>query len=297
VNVLLIALGSHGDVHPFVGVGRRLRMRGHHVAVLANEYFKPLIDHADLEFMQLGSSEEYRVLATDPALWSPVRGPQAVFSGTARYLRPVYDAAAEFARRPDSVIAGSTLAGSFSDPNLPQGLVPFNVQNVEGKLYVTYAGAEGGPAPAEPGAVDVFNTDGTLVKRFVTGGVLADPWGVVRAPADFGKFSNAILVGNDGNGHLHAFDDNGNLLGEFLDQSGQPIVNEELWGLVFGNDSLAGDSHKLYFAAGINHELGGLFASLEPTVSTQPNPIPLPDMLWITPAVMAFAGVVAKRVF
>src|SRR5439155_18493884 len=76
VNVLLIALGSHGDVHPFVGVGRRLRQRGHHVAVAANEYFKPLIDHAELEFLQLGTAEEYRALATDPDLWDLFRGPQ-----------------------------------------------------------------------------------------------------------------------------------------------------------------------------------------------------------------------------
>jgi rhamnosyltransferase subunit B len=110
VNVLLIALGSHGDVHPFVGIGRRLRQRGHHVAVAANEYFKPLIDHAGLEFLALGTADEYRALATDKNLWDPMRGPQAVFEGTARYLRPMYDAAAEFARRDDAVIAGSSLA-------------------------------------------------------------------------------------------------------------------------------------------------------------------------------------------
>ena len=97
---------DHGDAeqeHP-------LRGRGHHVAILANQYFKPLIDHAGLEFIELGTAEEYRALATDSDLWDPLRGPQAVFSGTARYLRPVYDAAAAFARRSDSVIAGSTLA-------------------------------------------------------------------------------------------------------------------------------------------------------------------------------------------
>src|SRR5262249_39799401 len=148
----------------------------------------------------------------------------------------------------------TSLPGNFTDPNLPSGLVPFNVQNVEGKLYVTYAPPEDAPPQAIEGAVNVFNTDGTLVKRFATGGVLDEPWGVVRAPADFGKFSGDILVGNDGNGHLHAFDDNGNAEGEFLDADGKPIVNEELWGLVFGNDGSAGSSKKLYFAAGINDE-------------------------------------------
>ena len=195
----------------------------------------------------------------------------------------------------------TTLAGGFTDPNLPTGLVPFNVQNVDGKLYVTYAPSEapGAPAAAEKGAVDIFNTDGTLDHRFATGGVLDGPWGVVRAPADFGKFSGDILVGNDGNGHLHAFDDNGNALGEFSDANGKPIVNEELWGLVFGNDGNGGSSKKLYFAAGINEEQGGLFASLEPTASNGGGGgtgIPLPDMFWITPAVMAFAGMVGKRI-
>ena len=194
----------------------------------------------------------------------------------------------------------TSLSGNFTDPNLPSGLVPFNVQNVEGKLYVTYAPSEapGAPAAAEPGAIDIFNADGTLDHRFATGGVLDAPWGVVRAPADFGKFSGDILIGNDGNGHLHAFDDGGNTLGEFLDADGKPIVNEELWGLVFGNDGNGGSSKKLYFAAGINDEQGGLFGSIEPTASNGGggSAIPLPDMFWITPAVMAFAGIVAKRI-
>src|SRR5439155_21956406 len=84
--------------------------RGHHVAVAANDYFKPLVDHADLEFISIGTAEEYRTLATSAELWNPLRGPQAVFTGTARYLRPMYDLATEFARRPDSIIAASTLA-------------------------------------------------------------------------------------------------------------------------------------------------------------------------------------------
>ncbi len=110
MNILLFALGSHGDVHPFVGIGLRLKQRGHHVAVAANDYFKPLVDHAQLEFISIGTAEEYRTLATNPELWNPLKGPQAVFQGTARYLRPMYDIAAEFARRPDAVIAASTLA-------------------------------------------------------------------------------------------------------------------------------------------------------------------------------------------
>ena len=110
MNALLIALGSHGDVHPFVGIGRRLAARGHAVAVAANAYFRPLIESAGLEFIELGTAQEYKTLATNPDLWHPTRGPRAVFEGTARYLRPIHDCAAEFSRRPDSIIAASSLA-------------------------------------------------------------------------------------------------------------------------------------------------------------------------------------------
>jgi rhamnosyltransferase subunit B len=111
VNVLLFALGSHGDVHPFVGIGRRLRQRGHGVAVAANAYFQPLVEQAGLELIPCGSAEEYIALAKNRDLWHPMRGAQAVFGGTARYLRPMYELARDFvAARPDAVIVASSLA-------------------------------------------------------------------------------------------------------------------------------------------------------------------------------------------
>jgi rhamnosyltransferase subunit B len=110
VNVLLFALGSHGDVHPFVGLGIRLRQRGHHVAVATNEYFKPLVDHAQLEFIQCGTTEQYTKLAQDPDLWHPLKSVDAVFRGTAHYLRPMYEIARDFAQRDNAVIAASSLA-------------------------------------------------------------------------------------------------------------------------------------------------------------------------------------------
>ncbi|MEA2709850.1 MAG: rhamnosyltransferase subunit [Phycisphaerales bacterium] len=110
MNVLLFALGSHGDVHPFVGIGLRLRERGHHVAVATNEYFKPLVDHANLEFIQCGTAEEYTRLATNPDLWHPMKSVKAVFGGTARYLRPMYEVARDFAQRDDAIIVASSLA-------------------------------------------------------------------------------------------------------------------------------------------------------------------------------------------
>jgi UDP:flavonoid glycosyltransferase YjiC (YdhE family) len=110
VNVLLFALGSHGDVHPFVGLGIRLRERGHHVAVATNEYFRPLVEHAQLEFIECGTAEEYTLLAKNPNLWHPMKSVKAVFGGTARYLRPMYEIAREFSQRDDAVIAASSLA-------------------------------------------------------------------------------------------------------------------------------------------------------------------------------------------
>ena len=111
MNVLLFALGSHGDVHPFVGLGLALRRRGHHVAVATNEYFRPLIEHARLEYIQAGTAAEYKRLATNRDLWHPLRSVQAVFGGTARYLRPMYELARDFAlTREDAVIAASSLA-------------------------------------------------------------------------------------------------------------------------------------------------------------------------------------------
>jgi len=110
VNILLFALGSHGDVHPFVGIGIRLRERGHQVAVAANRYFQPLIEHAGLEFIELGTADEYRKLATNRDLWHPLRGPKSVFQGTARYLRPMFDIAADFYGRGSVVVAASSLA-------------------------------------------------------------------------------------------------------------------------------------------------------------------------------------------
>src|SRR5687768_15802734 len=104
MNVLLFALGSHGDVHPFVGIGIRLKQRGHQVAVAANEYFKPLIEQEGLEFVELGTAQEYRELATNPDLWHLWRGPQAVFNGTARYLRPMYDIAVDFTKRRSDLV-------------------------------------------------------------------------------------------------------------------------------------------------------------------------------------------------
>ena len=112
--------------------------------------------------------------------------------------------------------------------------------------------------------MDVFNTDGVLEARVAQHGQLDSPWGLAIAPANFGQFSNDLLVGNFGNGHINAFDLRTlNFRGELRDPQGNPIVIDGLWGLKFGNGAAAGPTNTLFFSAGINDEADGLFGSLQ----------------------------------
>ena len=180
----------------------------------------------------------------------------------------------------DGSYALATLAGSFSDPTLPAGFAPFNVQNIGGQLFVTYAMQDGeqhddvsGPGN---GFVNVFDTSGHLLKRFASNGPLNSPWGVALAPAGFGGFSQALLIGNFGDGRVNAFDPaTGQFLGLLLDASGSPIANRGLWDLKFGNGGQGGDTHTLYFTAGIaaggsveDHGLFGSIAAIVPTITS-----------------------------
>jgi uncharacterized protein (TIGR03118 family) len=173
----------------------------------------------------------------------------------------------------DANFTPAIVGGSFTDPNLPAGFSPFNIQNIGGKLYVTYALPDAakhddvsGPGN---GYVDVFDTGGNLLKRFASKGPLNSPWGVVPAPAGFGGFGGALLVGNFGDGRINAFNPaTGAWLGSLQDGSGTAISIEGLWSLTFGNGGQAGDIHTLYFTAGIkgggNVEDHGLFGSITP---------------------------------
>ncbi len=116
------------------------------------------------------------------------------------------------------------------------------------------------------GFVDVFGTDGNLASRFATRGPLNSPWGVVQAPAGFGSLGNAILVGNFGDGHITAFDANRNLLGQLTDGQ-KTLAIDGLWGLEFGNGGNGGDTNTLYFTAGPDEEMHGVFGMLQPIAS------------------------------
>ena len=158
----------------------------------------------------------------------------------------------------------------FVDPNIPSGFAPFGIQNVNGAIYVTYAKQDADKADDVAGSgngyVDVFAGDGSLVRRFTSQGQLNSPWGVVLAPATFGRFGGAIIIGNFGDGRLNAFDPvSGVFLGQLNQPNGPSIVISGLWGLGFGNDGMAGSLDTLYFSAGPNGEADGLFGKLEAT--------------------------------
>jgi len=160
------------------------------------------------------------------------------------------------------------LGGSFQDKKIPKNFAPFNVQNLNGKLYVTYArigpGGEDDKAGPGNGFVDVFDTNGTLLKRLDQHGLLNSPWGLAIAPSGWGKFSGKLLVGNFGDGTINAYNpNNGHLVGTLTNRAGQAYHIRGLWGLQFGNGVTAGAADTLYFSAGPNGEAHGLFGSLK----------------------------------
>jgi uncharacterized protein (TIGR03118 family) len=165
----------------------------------------------------------------------------------------------------NSSFAPTTLTGNFTDPNLPAGLVPFNVQTIGSTIYVTYANLGPGGAPLPGGVVDAYNVNGTFLQRVATGGPLSAPWGITLAPSTFGSFGGDLLIGNFGNGTIDAFTPGGTFLGALLGANGQPLVNDFLWALDFRTGGTNIDPNALYFTAGINGEQGGLFGSIAPT--------------------------------
>jgi uncharacterized protein (TIGR03118 family) len=176
--------------------------------------------------------------------------------------------------------------GAFSDPNLPKDYAPFNVQVLNGKLYVTYAKQDktkhDDDAGPHRGFVDVFNLDGTPGlsggnMRLVSRGPLDSPWGLAIAPTGFAGLTApngdpVLLVGNFGNGFINAFDaTTGDFLGRLKDPDGEPIQIDGLWALRVGNGGNGGDPNTVYFTAGLFHESHGLFGSLSTATPGSPE--------------------------
>lgn len=173
-------------------------------------------------------------------------------------------------------------SGAFSDPNLPAGFAPFNVQQIGTYLYVVYTRQtggryDGGAGPGN-GIVDVFDTSGNFLRRAATQGPLDAPWGVALAPAGFGEFSNDLLVGNFADGRINAFDpETGAFLGAVQDTAGNPVVLPGLWALTFAQEGAGDDANALYVTAGIGNEQHGLFSVLQPA-SAGVNPPAQPSI-------------------
>jgi uncharacterized protein (TIGR03118 family) len=180
----------------------------------------------------------------------------------------------------DSNFKPTSLTGTFTDPGLPAGYAPHGIQVIGNQVYVAYAMQDAPKHDAQPGAgfgqVDVFDNNGNFVSTLVKpGGNLNAPWGVAIAPAGFGSFENAILVGNFGDGTISAYDNTGKFLGQLSDPSGKVLVNPGLWGMVFGGGGASGDPGTLYLTAGgdnqPNFPPGGsttaFFASLAPAAT------------------------------
>ena len=170
-------------------------------------------------------------------------------------------------------------ASAFVDPHLPNGYAPFNVVLIGGNLFVTYAKQDAAKhddvaLPAH-GIVDIFDLSGKMLSRFTQHAHLNSPWGVVQAPASFGDLAGAILIGNFGDGRIHAFDpDSGKELGSVTNSIGQEIVIDGLWSLTVGNGTSGGDKNAIYFTAGPNGETAGLFGSLSPVALGTPCGLP-----------------------
>jgi len=165
---------------------------------------------------------------------------------------------------------------AFRDEEIPQGFAPFNVQEVNGNLYVTYANQNATKHDDFDfpgfGFVDKFSPKGKLLQRLKHGPWLNAPWGVALAPPNFGFFSNHLLIGNAGSGQIAVYDvDSGRFDGLLRDANGHAIQNDRLWALRFGNDQGAGPSNWLFFTAGISDEAHGLFGFLMPADNSAPE--------------------------
>ncbi len=177
------------------------------------------------------------------------------------------------------------LTGTFTDPNLPANYAPFSVHVLGTQVFVAYA-VRSATAPYRTvdavgnGIVSIFDTSGNFVARAVTGGNLDSPWGVAFAPANFGIFSNDLLIGNFGNGLINAYDPKTfAYLGQLIDGTGKPLTYASLWELLPGGATVGnttavggGDTSTVYFTAGLAGETHGLFAGISSSSTATGTP-------------------------
>jgi uncharacterized protein (TIGR03118 family) len=176
-----------------------------------------------------------------------------------RFQHGNYLYAADTANNKVDVYNGSfKFVTSFTDATIPKGFVVFGIQDIGGKLYVSYVSATGGAG----GYIDIFKEDGTFVKRFAHGKPLNQPWGFAVAPKNFGPRSKTLLISNNTNaGTINGFNlKTGKSVGTVKNSAGKALTIDQLWGIEFGGGTAAnGKKNQLYFTAGPNNNANGLF--------------------------------------
>jgi uncharacterized protein (TIGR03118 family) len=165
-------------------------------------------------------------------------------------------------------------SGKFTDPRLPAQFAPFGIQNIDGDLYITYAKQDAAKHDDVHGSglgfVDVYSPSGELKRRLISRGNLNAPWGLAKAPADFGKFSNSLLVANFGDGTINAYNiADGKFKGQLMTAKHRPLVIKGLWGIGFGNGKPNQPTNALFFAAGPDHEKHGVYGRIEAAMHPQ----------------------------
>jgi len=212
------------------------------------------------------------------AVIAPVDDPNAIFTGlaidTSASAGNSLLYAADWGKGTVDVFNGSFTQvdkGSFQDPAIPSDFRPFNVQDLNGHIFVTYAqfapatGADTGTG----GFVAEFSRDGVLETTIKGGGHLNSPWGLAMAPQGFGDLGGDLLVGNFGDGHINAFNlsdpshGNANFEGTLTDASEKPITIENLWAIRFGNGGAAGSTNTLFFTAGLTDAPATIFGATD----------------------------------
>jgi uncharacterized protein (TIGR03118 family) len=209
--------------------------------------------------------------------WSPANGTTAVIAVNNSGIQASYNGlgitskasnnflyAPDFTNnRVDVYDASFKFVTSLVDTTIPNGFVPFNVQDIDGKVYVAYAASDASKAG---GYIDIFKEDGTLVKRLAHGKPLNQPWGFAIAPKDFGPLSNTLLVSNNTDtGTINGFNlKTGKFVGAITNAAGKAIKIDQLWGINFGGGTPAnGKKNQLFFAAGPDDNVNGAFGVIE----------------------------------
>lgn len=214
----------------------------------------------------LGTNAE--ILATSPG--AVYKGVTLASVGGATFLL-----AANFSQGTVDVYDGTaTLVGQLADPDVGEGYAPFNVQSLNGTIFVTYAKQDADKhddvAGAGHGLIDVLVLETQTFHRFATGSdagghlkAINSPWGLAIAPDTFGDHAGDLLVGNFGSGTIMDFDVDGSFKGFLDSKPGKPVTIDGLWALTVGNGGRGGVPGALYFTAGPDGENHGLFGSLE----------------------------------